>query len=384
MGRVIRARRRLRVAPALVFAGVLALSIPASARAESILWSLTASPLAATTGVPTTFTLTAMNEDPLAALSSNSEIGCVEVTLSSNFTVASATVTGSNAGSSWHLDSIVGTRVRVHVDSGGDRLELLGWVRFTVSATAWSTGSLTWGARAFRDDDCGGSGALLGVPPVVVVTGPTVTPTPTPTPTPAPTPTPRPTPTPTPTPTPLIPLPSLAVPSLPPPSLPLASSPPTLLPTASASPIPSPTATAGRPSGSPPPSAMPAITPAATPAASPFDDEGSAATALPNAGAGGGGVVQAPEGQGLGGQPPAGQVAEPAAPTVVFERIGSDVDIATADLMAGAGVYAVPAAALALPGVLILVWLALQTVGALAWIPAVRRLRGRDGASPYG
>jgi len=38
----------------------------------------------------------------------------------------------------------------------------------------------------------------------------------------------------------------------------------------------------------------------------------------------------------------------------------------------------VPAAAIAVPGIILLIWLGLQTIGALAWIPAVRRLRGRD------
>jgi hypothetical protein len=30
------------------------------------------------------------------------------------------------------------------------------------------------------------------------------------------------------------------------------------------------------------------------------------------------------------------------------------------------------------PGLLVVLWVALQTVGALAWVPAVRRLRGED------
>jgi hypothetical protein len=41
-------------------------------------------------------------------------------------------------------------------------------------------------------------------------------------------------------------------------------------------------------------------------------------------------------------------------------------------------VYAVPAAILAGPGLLILLWVLLQTVGVVAWVPAVRRLRGQD------
>jgi hypothetical protein len=40
--------------------------------------------------------------------------------------------------------------------------------------------------------------------------------------------------------------------------------------------------------------------------------------------------------------------------------------------------WAVPAATLGLPGMLVLLWVAAQAVGALAWIPAVRRLRGEE------
>ena len=58
---------------------------------------------------------------------------------------------------------------------------------------------LTWAARAHRAQDCSGSPALLGVPPVVVVSGPAVTPTPAPTPIPTPKPAPSPEPTPAPT-----------------------------------------------------------------------------------------------------------------------------------------------------------------------------------------
>ena len=58
---------------------------------------------------------------------------------------------------------------------------------------------LTWAARAHRAQDCSGSPALLGVPPVVVVSGPAVTPTPAPTPIPTPMPAPSPEPTPAPT-----------------------------------------------------------------------------------------------------------------------------------------------------------------------------------------
>jgi len=60
------------------------------------------------------------------------------------------------------------------------------------------------------------------------------------------------------------------------------------------------------------------------------------------------------------------------------EEEGIQLDIGAVDVMAGVEVYAVPAAAIAVPGLVLLIWLGLQAIGALAWIPAVRRLRGRD------
>ncbi|HEX2141211.1 MAG TPA: hypothetical protein VHK28_02885, partial [Candidatus Limnocylindria bacterium] len=169
----------LRLAAATV-ALALACLVPIGSARAAVLWTLVASPLAVSTGVPTTFTLTATNEDPLAALLSEAEIGCVVVDVPANFSVHDATVTGSNSGGSWDA-KLTGNRVKVRAGSGGDRLELLGWVRFTIDATALSAGSLTWAAKAYRDQDCEGSTSLLGVPPVVAVSGPAVTPTPQPT-----------------------------------------------------------------------------------------------------------------------------------------------------------------------------------------------------------
>ena len=52
------------------------------------------------------------------------------------------------------------------------------------------------------------------------------------------------------------------------------------------------------------------------------------------------------------------------------------------DLLAGVETWVVPAATLGVPGLLLLLWVALQAVGALAWIPAVRRLRGDEDERP--
>jgi len=40
----------------------------------------------------------------------------------------------------------------------------------------------------------------------------------------------------------------------------------------------------------------------------------------------------------------------------------------------------VPAASVALPGLLVIVWVLLQAIGALAWIPALRRMADESGS----
>ncbi len=57
------------------------------------------------------------------------------------------------------------------------------------------------------------------------------------------------------------------------------------------------------------------------------------------------------------------------------------VEIAGVDLF-GNAVWAVPAATIAGPGLLVLLWLALQAIGAAAWLPSVRRLRGDEESRP--
>ena len=47
-------------------------------------------------------------------------------------------------------------------------------------------------------------------------------------------------------------------------------------------------------------------------------------------------------------------------------------------MLDGPFVWFVPGAAVGIPGLLVLLFVALQALGALAWIPAVRRLGGDD------
>jgi hypothetical protein len=374
---------RKRAAVALLLAGALALGTPPPASAESALWTLVASPLTVSAGVETTFTLTATNTDPLASVLSSSEIGCVIVNLP-NFNIASVAVIGSNAGGSWGA-SRTGNQVTVKAGSGGDRLALMQWVRFTVRATAVGTGTATWNSRAYRDQGCSGGGALLGVPPIVVVTRPAATPTPAPTPPPTPAPTPAPTlvptaspistprPTPLPTASPSLPISLVPSPSLPlpPRAVPSISPSVTAVPVASPGPTPSPTSPTLRPT----PTESALVTARPRPSGNVASPTGPADAPPPGGGQEGGGPPgpssSGPEGPGTGG-PPSG------AALLRFDEARLDIAGASVGLFGGIEIWAVPAATMAVPGLLVLIWVALQAAGAMAWMPAVRRLRGKD------
>jgi hypothetical protein len=168
----------------------IALAILPSQVAAALLWTLTPSPLTATTGVSTTFTLVGTNGDPLL-----SEIGCIRVTVPSA-SVEGASIVSTSNGRTW-LSMVSGNTVWVRSQDGGGRLALLQSVTFRIQATPLGLGAYTWSSNAYTQQDCSGTGSLLGVPPVVVVAGAAATPSPTP----------RPTPTPTPKPTPARPAP---------------------------------------------------------------------------------------------------------------------------------------------------------------------------------
>lgn len=55
-----------------------------------------------------------------------------------------------------------------------------------------------------------------------------------------------------------------------------------------------------------------------------------------------------------------------------------DLGVGALGVLAGVEVWAVPAAVIGGPGLLVLLWMALQALGAMAWVPAARRLRGDD------
>ena len=334
------------LAPVLALVGILAWATPAAAL---LLWTLTGAPLTATAGVATSFSLTATNLDLLT------ELGCLEVDLPASFDIVGASAGNASNGDEW--EAVVFTnKVAVHSLSGGGRLELGQSITFTITAVPGEAGTFTWSNHAHRQQDCSGT-EEVGVPLAIVVLPPLIsTPAPTPTPSPTPTATPRPTPTPTP----ILPL---ELPTLPP-VIPLPSLPalPTIRP---ATPIPT-----VLPSS---PGASPTASPSATP--SPIPDEGSAAV-LPV------GTTGTPPGAG-------GLDASGAAPVVLGlgDPEGGDgsvgeVSLGPLGVIDGIGVWAIPGAIVGGPGLLVILWVILQTGVALAWIPSVRRMRGKDGGGP--
>jgi hypothetical protein len=188
------------------------------------------------------------------------------------------------------------------------------------------------------------------------------------------TPTPSPTPAPPPTPPPLLPLP---LPSLPLPSLPLPLPPlPVPLPSIGLLPDPQPEPT--EPPASPRPRSSPDTSAGAdgglAPPGSDSDDDqpGDGSVAGPRA---------VPGGRGTEGGLPAPAENE-ATVSLAFDEAELDVGTVDIDLLTGIDVWSVPAATLGVPGLLLIVWVMLQAAGALAWIPAVRRLRGDEEPAP--
>lgn len=323
--------RRL-LAPAMAVVAIVTSATPALGL---LLWTLTATPLSASSGVATTFILTATNLDLLT------ELGCLEVDLPESFSIVGASAENASNGDAWEA-IVFPNKVAAHSLSGGGRLELGQSITFTITAIATQAGTWTWPNHAHRQQDCT-TPEEIGVPLSILVL-PGATPPP---PAPEPTPTPKPTPTPTPTPIlPVDPLPSI-LPSLP------------TLPTIRPTPTPAPT-TRPTPSPTPSPSETPLAAPGENvPATSPGGERGSPSG--PGAGASGAGAVRLAVDQPDGSGGSAGEVS-----------------LGPLGVIDGLTVWAIPGAIVGGPGLLVILWVVLQTGVALAWVPAVRRMRGKD------
>ena len=305
--------------------GLVAAAVPAVAGAVTA-WTLVGTPLTASVNQSTTFMLTATNLDVLT------ELGCLEVDLPGSFVIESLGTPQASNGDPW-ISLKQGNVVIVRSLSGGGRLEITESVQFTIQAHGTVAGAFLWANHAHRQQDCS-TADQIGAPLAVTIQ-PTPTPTPAPTATPASTPaaTPKPIPTATPKPLPL----------------------PTVQPR-SAIPSPTPTATPRETS-----------TPNPEPSVSPASSDGSGGTSgSPRPGSGGGATSPAPE-------------------TIAFARLASDtgrdgeIGFELTGIMDADFVWFVPAASVGLPGLLVILWVVLQAFGALAWIPAVRRMAVASG-----
>ena len=304
-----------------------------------------------------TVSITVTNAAPVAA------DDWYSATTGIQLSVSASGVLGNDSDSDG--DSITATLVD---GSGNGSLSLSSNGGFTFKSGGSFTGARTFTYRA--SDGIATSGiatvtiqvsapAATPTPPPTPTPTPASTATPTPvptaTPTPAPGATPTPRPTPTPTPTPLLPLPSVPLPSLPVPSLPL--------PTLPALPTPTPVSgdpgASAAPTGSVPPDAW--SSPSPTPGVS---SSASASSAPGGAGGTSGG----------GGAAPGDVFALPA-----FEPGGIDAVIdGTFDGFGGLE-WAVPAFALGVPGLLLILAVAAQGLVSLAWLPMVKRWLGGFG-----
>jgi hypothetical protein len=249
--------------------------------------------------------------------------GCVNVEIPSSFVIQSAGNVVASDGSMW-VAAVVGTWVEVISVSGIDFLDPLEWVSFDMQLVPTQAGAWNWNNHVHVANQCTGT-AYNGLP-VTVVISPAILPTPLPTPVPTPMPTAVPTVVPT-----LPPLPT-PIPTLPPL--------PTLRPDPTATATPAPTSTP-----------RPSPTPELVAFSRPSDPTGGAASA--------------------------GRLADLGGPGTGSFGLGTDV----VALLDAPLVWLVPGAVVGVPGLLVLLWIALQAVGALAWIPAVRRMSGEPLAT---
>ncbi|MGH2417853.1 MAG: Ig-like domain-containing protein, partial [Candidatus Limnocylindria bacterium] len=193
----------------------------------------------------------------------------------------------------------------------------------------------------------------------------TIAPAPTPVPTPMPTPAPTPLPTAAPTPIQSPPPTSAPAPHIPPSDTPLPSL---------ATPSPAPIGQLTPPAATPGPGEATGD----RPSASISPDASGAVAGGPSRGDDGRGGTPRVQGPDTGIVAAAALGRSPAAPRLGFDEPELDLRLTSIGLLSGMDVWAVPAATIGGPGLLVLLWVALQTGGVSLWIPAVRRLRGEE------
>ncbi|HEX9609444.1 MAG TPA: hypothetical protein VGA26_01550 [Candidatus Limnocylindria bacterium] len=336
-------RRRARGITAAITATATLLAIGAQTVSAGVLWTMTVSPPTAAVGDDTTFTFTATNLDPLLG------IACVIVEIPTAINPGEVWIAGGSTAEVWTAWRS-GQLVTAVIDTGdGDQKLRAGeWLSFAVTGVPVQTGAHGISAVAYSGHECVNDARDLAAPRVVVISGPLAS-EPTHAPTPVPTPSPTSSPTAEPIPEPIATLPPI-------PATPVEQ--PRILPT----PLPAATPTSS-PSAPETPPASPA---SETPTASP--DSQAVVAARPV-----GGGTDAP---------PAASARTAALAVGRAEGSGEaagELSLGPLGVIDGVTVWAIPGAVVGGPGLLVILWVALQAGVAAAWIPAVGVMRGRDG-----
>jgi Bacterial Ig domain len=296
-----------------------------------------------------TVTLTVTNATPVAADDSYSATTGVTLSVPARGVLANDT------------DADGDTLTAALISGGGSgSLDLNSDGSFTYKSGGSFVGTVTFSYRA--SDGLASSTATASID----VRAPAATPAPTPRPTPVPTPRSTPVPTARPTPAASLPIPSLPLPSLPLPSLPLPS-----LPRPS---LPGPSPTAGA-SATPRPDVTPTPTVPASPSVSPGSPPpgGSTSPAPTPSAATGGGSVDA-----TGGTPPGPGTTTGSGPanrrlTVPGAEGTAPLSVGGLSIGLAGFTWLVPAFALSVPGLLLVLIVLAQLVGGGLFVPVARR-----------
>jgi hypothetical protein len=340
----------------LVAAGALAaLFAQTGTVAAAQSWTVSANPTAIAGGSTDKVRLTIKNTS--SSDGGNNGIGCIKITIPAQFTIGNPSIVSVSNGESWSASKASRT-VTAKGDSNGDRLRedpdndtLV--LDVPVSANLVALGP--WNIRAFEKIAC--QNGNFGPKSIMITV--LVSPTPAPTPKPTPAPTPNPTPAPTLNPTPR----------------------PSSAPTATPARTPSPTSAAtARPTDRPAESAAASVEPSSSAPA--------VASATPGIGLGGPtSTARPPAGGGsTGGTTPPRDPGDsfPEGISIPVDESDPKFSELNLDLVLRLGVFAwaVPGALLAAPGLLLIVVILAQSMGALAWLPIVRRKIGGFGLGP--
>ena len=356
-GRTLRGGRgpfhagRLRRASAAGIGAILlvgAIAIPAAAAAQS--WKIVENPSKVPLGTVTTVTLAITNTSSSAA-----PIACITIAIPTAYEVNAASVASVSNDLPWSVAvstsaprGIVATAAKIgdgiHGDPTDDVLIL------KVKVTGVIKGTAKWIAEGFSSVSCSGTAKSPISIDMQVEDGSTPTPSPTRSPTPTPTPTRTPTPTPT----------------------------PTTGPTATPTPTPTATLPGETPSPTPSPRPTPQPTDGPTATSSSTDGPGSGSPG----GQGGTGVGSTGGTGGTGGTG-SGRGTQPVPPPVLDLGGGTPYSVPGLDIGGstafGVFEWAAPGVLLTGPGLLLLALIAAQAMGALAWLPVVRRKIGVFG-----